>query len=279
MKYYTSKHEVVFMYVFLNNRQLLKDLLETILERKIENINILNPNLVTDKINNRIQKLDLLINTNNEYINVELNSKFDKLIFTRNLFYIFKLCGSKAEKGKKVYNSNKKIIQINLNFNCHGYKKDELGLYSKQKKLIVTDILTIFNINVDFYVNDYYNNGKKFKNNDELIIMLGLDKEELAELAERSEKVMEYKKKVDEVNNDDEVISWFTAEEERKMYQDALIEQSKEEGIIQGKKVGLIEGEKKGILDIAKNMLAEGMSIDLIAKLTKLSKKQISRLL
>ena len=106
---------------------------------------------------------------------------------------------------------------------------------------------------------------------------------------------MEYKKKVDEVNDDDEVISWFTAEEERKMYQDALIEQSKEEGIIQGKKVGLIEGEKKGkkigliegekkgkqagILDIAKNMLAEGMSIDLIAKLTKLSKKQISRLL
>ena len=287
MKYYTSKHEVVFMYVFLNNRQLLKDLLETILERKIENMNILNPNLVTDKINNRIQKLDLLINTNNEYINVELNSKFDKLIFTRNLFYIFKLCGSKAEKGKKVYNSNKKIIQINLNFNCHGYKKDELGLYSKQKKLIVTDILTIFNINVDFYVNDYYNNGKKFKSNDELIIMLGLDKEELAELAERSDKVMEYKKKVDEVNNDDEVISWFTAEEERKMYQDALIEQSKEEGkkvgLIEGekkgKKIGLIEGEKKGILDIAKNMLAEGMSVELIAKLTKLSKKQISRLL
>ena len=94
---------------------------------------------------------------------------------------------------------------------------------------------------------------------------------------------MEYKKKVDEVNDDDEVISWFTAEEERKMYQDALIEQSKEEGIIQGKKVGLIEGEKKGkqagILDIAKNMLAEGMSVDLIAKLTKLSKKQINRLL
>ena len=287
MKYYTSKHEVVFMYVFLNNRQLLKDLLETILERKIENMNILNPNLVTDKINNRIQKLDLLINTNNEYINVELNSKFDKLIFTRNLFYIFKLCGSKAEKGKKVYNSNKKIIQINLNFNCHGYKKNELGLYSKQKKLIVTDILTIFNINVDFYVNDYYNNGKKFKSNDELIIMLGLGKEELAELAERSDKVMEYKKKVDEVNNDDEVISWFTAEEERKMYQDALIEQSKEEGekvgLIEGekkgKKIGLIEGEKKGILDIAKNMLAEGMSVELIAKLTKLSKKQISRLL
>ena len=82
---------------------------------------------------------------------------------------------------------------------------------------------------------------------------------------------MEYKKKVDEVNDDDEVISWFTAEEERKMYQDALIEQSKEEGEKKGKQAG--------ILSVAKNMLAEGMSVELIAKLTKLSKKQISRLL
>ena len=97
------------MYIFLNDKQLLKDLLETILEKRIENINILNPNLVTDKINNRIQKLDLLIKTSNEYINIELNSKLDNLIFTRNLFYAFKICSSKAEKGKKVFdhNSNK----------------------------------------------------------------------------------------------------------------------------------------------------------------------------
>ena len=270
MKYYNSMYEVVFMYAFLNNRQLLKNLLETILERKIENMDILNPNLVTDKINNRIQKLDLLIKTDNEYINVELNSKFDKFIFTRNLFYIFKLCSSQAEKGEKIYNSNKKVIQININFNCRGDKKDELGLYSKQKKLIVTDILTILNINVDLYVEDYYNNGKEFKNNDELIIMLGLGKEELSELAERSEKVMAYKRKVDEVNNDNEVISWFTAEEERKMYQDALVEESKNEGII--------EGEQNKANNIARNMLAEGMQPEVIARLTNLSEQQISKL-
>ena len=271
MKYYNSMYEVVFMYAFLNNRQLLKNLLETILERKIENMDILNPNLVTDKINNRIQKLDLLIKTDNEYINVELNSKFDKLIFTRNLFYIFKLCSSQAEKGEKIYNSNKKVIQININFNCRGDKKDELGLYSKQKKLIVTDILTILNINVDLYVEDYYNNGKEFKNNDELIIMLGLGKEELSELAERSEKVMAYKRKVDEVNNDNEVISWFTAEEERKMYQDALVEESK----IEGEK----KGKQAGILSVAKKMLAEGMQPTVIARLTNLSEQQISKLM
>ena len=107
-QYYTAKHEIIFMYIFLNDKQLLKDLLETILEKRIENINILNPNLVTDKINNRIQKLDLLIKTANEYINIELNSKFNNLIFTRNLFYAFKPCSSKAEKGNEVFDHNKK---------------------------------------------------------------------------------------------------------------------------------------------------------------------------
>ena len=167
------------------------------------------------------------------------------------------------------------IIQININFNCKQFKKDELGLYSKQRKLIVTDILTILNINVDLYVEDYYNNSKKFKNGEELIVMLGLEKAELAKLAKRSDKVMQYKKLADKVNNNDEIISWFSAEEERKMYQDALVRKSKKDGLIEGEK----KGKQAGILSVAKNMLAEDMSIDLISKLTKLSKKQINRLL
>ena len=84
--------------------------------------------------------------------------------------------------------------------------------------------------------------------------MLGLGKEELSELAERSEKVMAYKRKVDEVNNDNEVISWFTAEEERKMYQEALVEESKNEGRIEGLIAGKKEGKQAGILGVAKNI-------------------------
>ena len=106
---------------------------------------------------------------------------------------------------------------------------------------------------------------------------------------------MEYKKLVDEVNEDKSLFKWFSQEEERQMYEEALIRQSKEDGLIEGKQAGLIEGEKKGkeagliegekkgkksgIISVAKNMLAEGMSIDLISKLTKLSEKQIMRLL
>ena len=98
---------------------------------------------------------------------------------------------------------------------------------------------------------------------------------------------MEYKKLVDEVNEDKSLFKWFSQEEEREMYEEALIRQSKEDGLIEGKQAGLIEGKeagliegkKSGIISVAKNMVAEGMNIDLISKLTKLSKSQISRLL
>ena len=82
---------------------------------------------------------------------------------------------------------------------------------------------------------------------------------------------MAYKRKVDEVNNDNEVISWFTAEEERKMYQEALVEESKNEGII--------EGEQNKANNIARNMLAEGMQPEVITRLTNLSEQQISKLI
>ena len=293
--YYTAKHEVIFMYAILKSKKILQQLLEFILEKKIEEIIVLNPNLVTDKINNRIQKLDLLIKTNKEYINVELNSNYNKMIIERNILYAFKLCSDKAEKGKRVYDINKKIIQININFNIKRYGKEEIYLYNKVRKQIVTDILKIININVENYIKRYYNSNKKFTKGEEIIIMLGLNKKELSSLGKRSEIVMEYKKLVDEVNNDDEIIKWFSAEEEQKMYEEALVRKGESKGhkagiveghkagLIEGHKAGLIEGKKKGkqdgILSVAKNMLAEGMSIDLISKLTRLNKNQINQLL
>ena len=277
-KYYTGNNEIVFMATLLKSEYLLKKFLEKNLEREVHKIKVLNPNLITDKINNRIQKLDLLLEVDDEYVNIELNARYSKILRFRNTLYLFKTVLSRAEKGKIIYDINKKITQINVNFNIRKYEKEETMLYNLTRKQIVTDIFKIYDVNVDAYVKKYYNENKEFSNGDEIIIMLGLDKEELTELAQRSEIVMEYKKIVDEVNNQEELFKWFSADEERQMYEDALFKQGKEDGLIEGKEAGLIEGEKKRASSIAKNMIAEGMNIDLISKLTKLSKSQIMRL-
>ena len=63
-------------------------------------------------------------------------------------------------------------------------------------------------------INLNYNNGKKFTKGEELIIMLDLNKENLEELAEKSDKVKKYKDNVDKANNDEFIVNWISREEE-----------------------------------------------------------------
>ncbi len=44
--------------------------------------------------------------------------------------------------------------------------------------------------------------------------MLDLNKEDLEELAEKSDKVKKYKDNVDEANNDEFIVNWISREEE-----------------------------------------------------------------
>jgi hypothetical protein len=56
------------------------------------------------------------------------------------------------------------------------------------------------------------------------------------------------------------------------------LKKGKEEGLKEGLKEGIEKGEKKGKLDVARMMLAEGMVISLIVKLTELTEAEIMKL-
>jgi predicted transposase/invertase (TIGR01784 family) len=64
-------------------------------------------------------------------------------------------------------------------------------------------------------------------------------------------------------------------EEERRMPYITSIERM---GIKEGEQRGLQQGEQQGIQKVARNMLREGMGIDLIAKLSGLSIDQVQQL-
>ncbi|NMB40803.1 MAG: hypothetical protein GX996_02580 [Firmicutes bacterium] len=61
------------------------------------------------------------------------------------------------------------------------------------------------------------------------------------------------------------------------LYQEPF-DKGKLEGKKEGKLEGKLEGRKEGKLEVAKKALREGMEIDLIAKLTGLSEKEIKEL-
>ena len=272
-KFYTARYEPIFMRSVVKPN-ILKPLLEYILEKEIIELQILNPNLIQDTYKTRGQRLDLLVKTKDEIINVELNSNYNETIMIRNLHYIFKLASENTKRGNK-YKIDNKIVQINLNFSNSKYEKCEYLLYDKRNELILTDYIKIYNIGIDKYIKNYYNNGKKFTKGEDLIIMLDLDKKELEELSEKSDIVDNFKEDVIKANEDEFVVEWISHEEEQKQYEEVLYEK----GLSQGKQQGLSEGIEKGLMkksnEIAKKMLELNMDLETISKVTGLTIDEI----
>ena len=287
-KILTAKYEVIFMYAVVKSKQVIKQIIEQILNRKYNEFVILNPNLIKDNIHNIGQKLDLLIKADDEYINVELNSKYNKYVKERNLLYVFKLCLDKSEKDKETLKG--KVKQININFGRRSNGIEDIAIVNLMTNKKITTKIEIKNLNIDFYVKKYYNNYKLTKE-EEIYVMLGLELEELNKLSERNEIVKEFKKSVEEANKDELVVKWFSPEQEREMRENYIRSEAEEKGmkkgmkkgIVEGKKVGIVEGKKAGILEgllqTAKNMLEADMNIETISKLTGLSVKKIKDML
>ena len=256
---------------------ILKPLLEHILEKEIIELEILNPNLIQDYFRLRGQRLDLLVKTKDEIINVELNTNYGEEILIRNLHYIFKLASENTERGNK-YKIKNKIVQVNLNFINSKYEKCEYLLYDKKHEIELTDYIKICNIGIDKYIENYYNNSKKFTKGEELVIMLDLDKKELEELSEKSDIVDNFKEDVIKANEDKLVVEWISREEEQKQYEEVMYEK----GITQGKQQGLEEGITQGIektnKENAKKMLELKMDLETISNVTGLTIEQINDL-
>ena len=248
---------------------ILKPLLEHILEKEIIELEILNPNLIQDYFRLRGQRLDLLVKTKDEIINVELNTNYSEEILIRNLHYIFKLASENTERGNK-YKVKNKIVQINLNFINSKYEKCEYLLYDKKHEIELTDYIKICNIGIDKYIKNYYNNSKKFTKGEELVIMLDLDKKELEELSEKSDIVDNFKEDVIKANEDKLIVEWISREEEQKQYEEVMYEKGLNQGITQG-----IEQTKQ---ENAKKMLELNMDLETISKVTGLTIEQINDL-
>ncbi len=180
-----------------------------------------------------------MIKADDEYINIELNSNYNKYIIERNLLYVFKLCLDKSEKYKQTLKGN--VIQININFGRKKYGIEDIEIFNFKTNKKVTTKIEIKNLNVDFYLKKYYNNYKLTK--EEIYAMLGLE-----ELGRRNEIVKEFSKSVEEANKDELVVKWFSPEQEREMRENYIKSEAEEQGI----KKGIKKGKKEGLLQAAK---------------------------
>lgn len=259
-----------------NNRDLLKWIIEKCLNREIDIIAVESPEIIKSNIYVKNKTLDVLVKSDNELLNIELNSGYYSSLHRRNAAYIFSKYSEETKTGEN-YLKMKDMIQIN--FSCNLSKKYPLlGIYKltdSKTNIEFIDNLTIYEFNVDEIKKTCYNENRKDYS---FIAILNSDSEELEKICKGDNYMEKFKEEITKLNGDSSFTEFLSAEEDAKKVHSTLIGEAKEEGFELGVKQGVKQGENQGIIKTAKNMLKKDMNVNLISEITGLTKEQIENL-
>ena len=83
------------------NEQILKEFIERILKRKFKTFKIISPELTKNNIYEKGKYLDVLIKTDNLFVNIEVNSHNYNGLSERNFSYIALVYASHIKVGEE----------------------------------------------------------------------------------------------------------------------------------------------------------------------------------
>lgn len=288
-KFYTCKYDRAFKEVFMkeDNKDILTNLLEEILEVKISNIVFLNVERNSDNIKLRRKIFDLNLNTNVGKIQLEVNAYYKSYTRIRNMAYICDTYSHYVLEGND-YNIDTQIIQINFNYGfsfksnrlCHIYK-----IKDQDNNLLVKNF-TVYEFDMDKYKSLWYNKNIKEIEKNKYIIMLDLNPEELKSLSNKDRMVNKYMSELKRINENPKFREYMSAEEDNRKIENTLrreaieegFQEGLEEGIEQGIEKGIEQGKEKAKIEVAKSILENKIDPKIIKNCTGLSIEEINNL-
>ena len=290
MKYYNGLNDIVFKNTLCveEHKGLLKWLLESCLDIKIDNLILKDKELSKKTKYSKGRVVDLLIESDNKMFNVEINNRPHDYNNDRNLGYLANLYEKSIDKSND-YKKINSCIQLNITSG-----KKDIELKSKyllvdtlnESKNIWTDNFIIYEINVDLLKKLYYNKDIKSINKYKPVIMLTLNKEELEEFSLGDERIMEYKNKVNELNSDDDFVTFISREEDQEKTENALrtiisekneeLKNSREE--LKNSKEELKTQKTKLNIEHARKMKEKNIDLNAISEITGLTIEEIEKL-
>lgn len=284
---------------------------------------VVNNQLPIEKYNNKQMNTDILVEIERNVINLEMNAQKEIGIFEKNAAYYQKLMVEQYKRSAD-YRNIKRVIQIN--FNDFKYFSDEDIIIkfqmTSENGLYIDPIYgEVYHVNLAILKKLWYNEGKKQSLNDfdlKLLMLCASGRETLDELAARDESLMNVKKNIEELSDDEDIIGLYDVkkaaeweknctkayfeelEKDIKKYEEDVKKHEKdvkkqEENIrkqqqeIEKQKENIrkqeeetrkkeLDQEKKQKLEMAKNLLKENIDIDIILKVTSLNKEDIKGL-
>ena len=294
VKTLSPKLDVVFQALFgeVGNESITKGFLETILERKIDSIDLSrNPILRREFKDEKLGVLDIIAKLDeNEICNIELQIVDKKNIIERILYYWSRLYSRQIKSGEDYKILQKAIVILITDFKIENL--EELDYHSRWKimedkqgkKIILTQKLEIDIIELPKII------GKE-KEQDNLLDWLYFlenpKSERVTEKMKENENLKEAVKKLDNLSEDERMqriadLRQKAIMDEKAIYEKGLeigLEKGIQRGMEKGIEKGIMEGSQKEKIEIAKKMLELKIDKETIAEATGLTEQEIEKIL
>ena len=290
------------VFAYKGNEDVLADFLESILNVKIEKLEVKNPEMMKNSREEKLGVLDIKVETKENIIDLEMQLEDEENIEEREATYMGKLLSEQLEVGDEYKKLKKSVVIFITNFN-----KYETNTYHNIAKM------RFEKINKDEYVDMGYKEEEQIGNKYIEFHVIELPKfikknpgvEKRLEqwlwlIVGRKEKVEMAVKENKNVKKADKVLERISKDpKERERYEAILkaefnqkISNQKfmDKGIIEGEARGKIigreegmkegrkEGEKQKQIEIAKKMLNKNKPIEEIMEFTGLTKEETNEL-
>lgn len=282
--FYKASTDAAFKSIFCkkSNQDLLKRLIEESLEKEITIKSLTFPEVIKHNLELRAKTLDAVVEADQQLYLVEMNANYYNGLNIRNFAFACAKYIEETHVGED-YNDMRNVYQ--LNYTCgmpktyideDGIKKEtplvfKYEVHDKNNNSNYVKNLAIYVFNVDKILELCYNEGEeRYK----FIALLNANEKQLNKLSEGDKDMEKFFDEVKFLNTSQGWTNFISVEEDAKKVQKTIMNNYKREGLEQGLK----QGEKQKSIEIAKNMLKENIDIDIIAKTTGISKKELKTL-
>lgn len=269
------KNDYVFKRIFgqIGNEDITASLISAIIGKKITNVEldnntILEKDLFDDKVGilDIRAKIDSSINCNIEMQVVDRNN-----IEKRMMFYWSKMFSRSVKSGNDYSSELEKTIVILISdYELESLKK--IPQYStkwqireeKYSQIVLTDVLELYIIELPKFIK-YKENKRKQMNS----WLKFIENPEVVKMSENME-INKAKEELEKISSDEH--ERYLAELREKYIMDQKAIESA------GYYKGIKEGRKEGKIDVARKLLQQGITIEVISQVTGFTKEEIEKL-
>ena len=277
------------------NERILKSLLEAILKIHIQKIEIKNPEIPKETIDEKLSILDIRAEINEStIINIEMQVGNTTAIDRRLVVYNAKLIAGDIKVSEEYNKAKDTIVICILNDNVlkrNAYLSLAMLKYEETEEIRYVDMgykkedkyLTKM---CKYYIIELPKFKKKKPKVADLLekwlYVIGGDQKMMNECKDENEEIKEAVKQLKEMSADEYERELYEIRERSRLTYNTEMNEARRKGLAEGRAEGRAEGKAKGKAEekkeIAKKMKDKGLAIELIQEITNLSVKEIKSL-